>query len=544
MADQNINFKITANARQAKDEFKSVDQNVQNISGSLKNMASTFGVVFGSAAIIGFLKESVRQFTEEEKAVRLLETTLERSAKGLTQFAAEMQKVTTYGDEQIIMAQKMIADFTKNEEEIKKVTKATLDFAAAKQIDLVSASEIVSKSIYGETNMLGRYGVTIQEGLKGTEKFEAITKKLSEMFSGQAQAAANTYGGRLEQLKNKFGDVQEKIIMKLLPAIDSLITKFNNAVESIDKLLNIDVGKGSKLIEFLKEASYYLNVPARMGEGGQVDLSGLKERLQRQTGNLLPDRPTKAQMEESMRLMRETLISEMTAAVTGIDSNIPELKTIGKIANLKLELERLGKAFQVAGSDAQIAKINIRVREINEELTRLSGLGSLPLLREFGAMEETKRAISQRGGRFNTIAPEGSLYTEAGAFLEKMKQQYAALYEVSSIAADSIGSLFMGMWESVFGKANNLFEQFIANIVSRLADLASQSLVESIFGFLLNTFAPGVGSLTSAAISQRGSRFNKSQGEGTIVIPVYIGDQKVDTVIVESIGRNQRLRKL
>ena len=59
-----------------------------------------------------------------------------------------MQKVTTFGDEVTISAMATAAAYTKNEEEIMKLTQASMDYAIFSGKDLNQSVQDVSKSIY------------------------------------------------------------------------------------------------------------------------------------------------------------------------------------------------------------------------------------------------------------------------------------------------------------------------------------------------------------------------------------------------------------
>ena len=79
-------------------------------------------------------------------------------------------------DENIIQAQAVIAAFTKEEDQIKALTAATIDFAAAKGVDLVTAADLVAKSFGSSTNALSRYGVQVEGAAGSTERLEQLTQ--------------------------------------------------------------------------------------------------------------------------------------------------------------------------------------------------------------------------------------------------------------------------------------------------------------------------------------------------------------------------------
>ena len=221
------------------------------------------GIVAAAAAIVGLsyeLYKAIGAANEAEAAEAKLKTALGYTSQALLDQAAALQKVTTYGDETIVEAQAMIAMFVKDENQIKAATKATLDLAAAKGMDLVSAAELVAKSIGTSTNALSRHGVVIEGVTGSTERFESAINGINAAFGGQAQVA--TFGGGLTQLANVFSDVQEEI--------GFVITKNNFFVQG----LQIVIKWMGQLAEAIKDNRGWLMELAKNGIMFVVDSIG------------------------------------------------------------------------------------------------------------------------------------------------------------------------------------------------------------------------------------------------------------------------------
>ena len=118
---------------------------------------------------------------EQREAELKLETAIGGTSQALVNQANALQILTGFGDEEILMAQATLAQYVREEAQIIKLTKATLDFAAAKNMDLRAAAELVGKSIGTSTNALMRYGVTVEGATGGQDRFntamEGLTKK-------------------------------------------------------------------------------------------------------------------------------------------------------------------------------------------------------------------------------------------------------------------------------------------------------------------------------------------------------------------------------
>ena len=189
---------------------KKADKNIKGLNkslGSLKNSAmAAAGAFLGAGALVAGIKRATDAFGEQELAEKKLEASLGRTSQALLDQAAALQQVSVFGDETIISAQALIGAFVKDEEQIKLATKATLDLAAAKGMDLVVAADLVSKTLGSSTNALSRYGIEVTGAVGSTERLESLTGNLAEVFGGQALAQSETMTGSLQQMSNAVGD--------------------------------------------------------------------------------------------------------------------------------------------------------------------------------------------------------------------------------------------------------------------------------------------------------------------------------------------------
>lgn len=195
-----------------------------------KMLLASFGAgIFGAS--IGKL---TNLFGEQEKAEKKLETAIGKHSNVLLSFASAQQKVTTFGDEELINAMSLVGAYTTNEKAIARITQASMDLASAKGMDLNSAIDLVSKSIFSSTNAMSRYGVEISGTQGSTERLTSATEAISNMYGGQAQAAAETFLGSMTQLGNSTGDLGERFGSVLAPAVLLAAKGIKAFADSID----------------------------------------------------------------------------------------------------------------------------------------------------------------------------------------------------------------------------------------------------------------------------------------------------------------------
>ena len=212
-----------------------VTQTVDKIKNAFSKMATSFRQAFdtmvryakwGALAITGALALAARAAMKQEDAMFGLAAALKvageysgSTMKRLIAFASEMQQVTTYGDEMILgqMAYARALGISANQMEA--VMKAAIGLSVITG-NLETSTMLVARASLGQTAMLTRYGIILDESLSPQEKFNALLKRGSELFE-LAKAQAETTSGSLKQMKNAVGDVAEVIGMPLLPVVKS-----------------------------------------------------------------------------------------------------------------------------------------------------------------------------------------------------------------------------------------------------------------------------------------------------------------------------------
>lgn len=208
----------------------------------LDRLVITLGdVVDGVKKVAEFMYSFVEAYAESEAATNKLSQAMINQGVYTTELrkkyeeqAAALQRVTTYQDDQIVNSQAILQSFVGQREVSEELTLATLNLAAAKKMDLATASELVGKSIQNGTELLKRQGIQIEDSSDKATRMANIIRGLNGEFGGQAAAAARGLGG-IQQLKNAYNDFQETIGKRLAPVIIMVIDKFKEFFENLNK---------------------------------------------------------------------------------------------------------------------------------------------------------------------------------------------------------------------------------------------------------------------------------------------------------------------
>lgn len=235
--------KIQGQVSKSKASLKGLKQSVDGLSG--------IGVGLSAAGITAFVGKSVKAFDIQEQAMAqvrqgLLSTegAAGRTFDQLTKQASDFQKVTLFGDEEILKGvTAQLLTFTNIAgENFDRTQKAALDVttrlfgADASAESLKSTSIQLGKALNDPAANMGalsRSGIQFSEQQKAQIKLmqksgnlagaqALILAELEKQYGGSAEAAAKAGAGGLKQLSNALGDVQEKIGKALLPAVNAL----------------------------------------------------------------------------------------------------------------------------------------------------------------------------------------------------------------------------------------------------------------------------------------------------------------------------------
>lgn len=190
------------------------------------------GLTAAATAVYYAVAPSITAYMESETALLRLALAMKNQGdftreglQDLVAFSEQIQQTTAYEDDFTKSIMGNLKSYGMSNEEVKRATRIALDFASAKQAEGMTAStaaELLGKAYAGNTSTLSRYGVVVDETLKGAEKFEAVLVQLEQRFGSAAQAELLTYAGQWKQLKNQWGDIQEVIGLGVLKSLQAV----------------------------------------------------------------------------------------------------------------------------------------------------------------------------------------------------------------------------------------------------------------------------------------------------------------------------------
>ena len=232
----------SAKLKKAGQAMRSYGSKIKSAAGELAALSAASG-----AAVLG----SIKLASNQEKAEILVAKALERQGTAasftkqqLFDMAAGLQKVSTFGDEDILQnVTRGLLRFDKIQgETFTRTQQLIVDMAAAGKGDLAGLTEQIgqafqSGNVGGLLSFISSPAIkkqiqNLQRVGKAYGAQQIALRELTRLYSGEALAATKTFEGQILQLKNELFDGAETLGATLIPVIrDTLIPAVRSAVE-------------------------------------------------------------------------------------------------------------------------------------------------------------------------------------------------------------------------------------------------------------------------------------------------------------------------
>jgi len=219
-----------------KKAFKQAESATDKLTKSAKSLAKTLGISFGTAAVLGYAKASVKAAADDQKAQKQLALALknvglERDAASAEGFIQRLQTEFGIVDDKLRPAYQKLAIATRDTVETQRLLNLSLDISAATGKDLDAVTGALSKAYLGNNTALSKLGVGISKADLKTKSFKDVTDQLATTFKGAATESANTFAGSMAKLGVASQNVKEIIGTGIIDALKAL--SGNNSVDNL-----------------------------------------------------------------------------------------------------------------------------------------------------------------------------------------------------------------------------------------------------------------------------------------------------------------------
>lgn len=221
-----------------KKAFKQAETSTDRLTRNVKNLGKTFGLTFGTAAVLSYGKAAVKAAAADQAAQASLAQTLKNlgfqsvgTANSLNDYISTLERTTGKLDDELRPAMDRLLRATGSVTKSQELMNLALDIAAGTGKDLGQVTQSLQKAYLGQTQALGRLGVGLSKAELTSSSFEQIQARLTDLFAGQGKRAADSYEGSMNKLAVATNNVKENIGIGIIDALTALSN--DNTIESL-----------------------------------------------------------------------------------------------------------------------------------------------------------------------------------------------------------------------------------------------------------------------------------------------------------------------
>lgn len=376
--------------------FKQADTAVTKLNKSVKGLARTFGLTFGTAAVIAYGKASVKAFVEDDNAARSLGITLKNlgletgnTSAYVNEMISNLEKQTGVLDDQLRPAMDRLLRATGSVSKATTLLGLALDISAGTGKDLTTVSQGLQKAFLGNNASLGRLGVGLSKAELASSSFEEIQIRLSELFAGQASSAAESYAGQLNKLTIAGNNAKEVIGKGIIQALTESSGSFNAAQSDIEKYseaisdLIVEFGRFFRLSNAVPSIFELLTDPVSAIKNfnkvaNEIDAlrakdnAGAMGRNPIQSGNYL--NKTAATTTKNQKELLKVTAAQLKLAKAKSIFDLQKIQIEAALKGKISEEDRIRLKLMQAIQDENISQIDIYTKALNEVQAKVTML--------------------------------------------------------------------------------------------------------------------------------------------------------------------------
>ena len=501
MADYDLEAKITADASGYEAGVKKAEKASKKLSTSVSKVIQGLGKngLVGALGAVGLassglsatlgsvvkiarkVSATINECTEAYKnqliAERALETAVQNNpfvtgetTKALKDFASQMQKVSNYGDEQLIPMMTNLISLGRTEAETMKIMAVAMDMSAGMGISLDTAITQLNATLNGNIGRLGQQNAELKGLTEEELKQGKAIEILGEKFKGLSSATADTS----KQLQNIKGDFKEALGEFTLPSSD-LWNKFWT-------------GFYEKGIEVIKSINSYLDAQTV----GKTLAKNLEEQLSKlgYTG-------------DRIEYMRDAFSVISDDELNALDDYLSGLRNVNENQKQLLERVQLEKQrrIDIAEIEKQMAEESAKRKKALEEEAELeNGIAKLKQthLQKIAEQETKWEHIKQVTGEEVSLQEKLKFYqddlvaimSEAGGQITTNNQYYKdqmAIIEKLIALIKGNAEVVSTSYFSIFSDTFKALTEYVEEVEAELNDKTAK--IKKVADTVQKTFA-------------------------------------------------------
>lgn len=424
MASEKYNIEIELKTK-LDEATKTIDalKQIEEATGDLsKSVSSTATVLNGFLMELGAMgtrlatqlpaaiKTTIQAFGRQEMAVQKVASAI-RSQGGVVSevlpimqsLASEIQRITTYGDEQVLEMQSLAAAMGITSSQMSEVVQNAIGLSSALGMDVMTATKAASAAIQGKTTALQEYIPSLIKCKSEAEKLATVQRLAAGGFE-QARDRVDTLDGKLKQAANAWGDLQEVVGEAFAPAVKNVAGLLGGLCEiltffpTVTKALTISLTSLAVGFAFTKVGGLLKVADSFIGLAGGVRtttaaMHGLNAACRANPLGLVASAA-------SLAIMAISSLAEYASKLSDAEDREAEKRQAAYEARRR-ELAELRKAAGiVADYEAELKKANATAAETADSIEKLSSeIAALESAESNGAgnaVENAKRLVDKK----------------------------------------------------------------------------------------------------------------------------------------------------
>jgi hypothetical protein len=219
-----------------KKAFKQAETSTDKLMKSVKKLGGALGLAFGTQQIIAFGRKSVKAFADSELEATRLRTAVTNlglafAAPEIDRYIDKIELATGVNRDQLQPAFLTLLQTTGSLTKSQELLNLSLDVAAGTGADASSVAEKLAQAYIGNARGLRTLNLGLTTAELNSSDFETVQKRITQLFAGQGQAAAESYVGQMNKLTIASEQASEIIGGGLVDSL--LILSDNNSVDEL-----------------------------------------------------------------------------------------------------------------------------------------------------------------------------------------------------------------------------------------------------------------------------------------------------------------------
>lgn len=357
-----------------------------------------------------FAAATIQAFGRQEAAVQKVASAIRSQGGSVSEvlpimqnLASEIQRITTYGDEQVLEMQSLAAAMGVASDQMAETIQNAIGLSSALGMDVMTATKAASAAIQGKTTALQEYIPSLAKCSTEAEKLATVQRLAAGGFE-QARDRVDTLDGKLKQAANAWGDLQEVVGEAFAPAVKNVagllggLCEMLTAMPVATKALTISLTSLAVGFAFTKVGGLLKVADSFVGLAGGVRtttaaMHGLNAACRANPLGLVASAA-------SLAIMAISSLAEYASKLSVAEDKEAEKRQAAYEARRR-ELAELRKAAGiVADYEAELKKANATAAETADSIERLaSEIAALESAESNGAgnaVENAKRLVDKK----------------------------------------------------------------------------------------------------------------------------------------------------